>query len=231
MVVRSRRCWCAMPTPSTGSRRTLLSGGPASTCRSSSASRTGLTTRRCWRTSSCRRTHYLEDWGTDIPDPGPGYQTIGFQQPVVRSFFESRGPHLGTKNFGDVLMTLAQVLEKDLGLDADNFKGLIENDARRLLEMDRGSVRAANEKLFWNTVLQRGGWWDTGARSDLHDPRSAQYSFPTNPQTPSTGGERRLPPDPVRDDGVDGRKRRRPPVAAGHARPYNDGHVANVGRD
>ena len=132
--------------------------------------------------------HYLEDWGTDIPDPGPGYQTIGFQQPVVRSFFESRGPHLGTKNFGDVLMTLAQVLEKDLGLDADNFKGLIENDARRLLEMDRGSVRAANEKLFWNTVLQRGGWWDTGARSDLHDPRSAQYSFPTNPQTPSTGG-------------------------------------------
>ena len=132
--------------------------------------------------------HYLEDWGTDIPNPGPGYQTIGFQQPVVRSFFESRGPHLGTKNFGDVLMTLAQVLEKDLGLDADNFKGLIENDARRLHEMDRGSVRAANDKLFWNTVLQRGGWWDTGARGDLHDPRSAQYSFPTNPQTPSTGG-------------------------------------------
>jgi anaerobic selenocysteine-containing dehydrogenase len=132
--------------------------------------------------------HYLEDWGTDIPNPGPGYQTIGFQQPVVRSFFESRGPHLGTKNFGDVLMTLAQVLEKDLDLDADNFKGLIENDARRLHEMDRGSVRAANDKLFWNTVLQRGGWWDTGARGDLHDPRSAQYSFPTNPQTPSTGG-------------------------------------------
>ena len=132
--------------------------------------------------------HYLEDWGTDIPNPGPGYQTIGFQQPVVRSFFESRGPHLGTKNFGDVLMTLAQVLEKDLGLDADNFKGLIENDARRLHEMDRGSVRAANDKLFWNTVLQRGGWWDTGARGDLHDPRSAQYSFPTNPQGPSTGG-------------------------------------------
>ena len=132
--------------------------------------------------------HYLEDWGTDIPDPGPGYQTIGFQQPVVRPFFESRGPHLGTKNFGDVLMTLAQVLEKDLGLDADNFKGLMENDARRLRELDRGSVRAANDKLFWNTILQRGGWWDTNASGDIHDPRSGQYSFPTAAQTPSTGG-------------------------------------------
>ena len=132
--------------------------------------------------------HYLEDWGTDIPDPGPGYQTIGFQQPVVRPFFEPRGPHLGTKNFGDVLMTLAQVLEKDLGLDADNFKGLLENDARRLRELDRGSVRAANDKLFWNTILQRGGWWDTNARGETHDPRSGQYSFPTAAQAPSTGG-------------------------------------------
>ena len=132
--------------------------------------------------------HYLEDWGTDIPDPGPGYQTIGFQQPVVRPFFEPRGPHLGTKNFGDVLMTLAQVLEKDLGLDADNFKGLMENDARRLRELDRGSVRAANDKLFWNTILQRGGWWDTNARGEGHDPRSGRYSFPTAAQTPSTGG-------------------------------------------
>ena len=131
--------------------------------------------------------HYLEDWGTDIPDPGPGFQTIGFQQPVVRPFFESRGPHLGTKNFGDVLMTLAQVLEKDLGLDADNFKGLMENDARRLRELDRGSVRAANDKLFWNTILQRGGWWDTNEKYDGPAP-SPTYSFPTAAQAPSSGG-------------------------------------------
>ncbi len=131
--------------------------------------------------------HYLEDWGTDIPDPGPGYQTIGFQQPVVRPFFESRGPHLGTKNFGDVLMTLAQVLEKDLDLDADNFKELIENDAVTLRKLDRGSVRAANDKLFWNTVLQRGGWWDT---SPAHRSQywGSSYTFPTAAQSPSTGG-------------------------------------------
>ncbi len=131
--------------------------------------------------------HYLEDWGTDIPNPGPGYQTIGFQQPVVRPFFEPRGPHLGTKNFGDVLMTLAQVLEKDLGVDADNFKGLLENDARRLRELDRGSVRAVNDKLFWNTILQRGGWWDTNEKYDGPAP-STNYSFPASAQAPSIGG-------------------------------------------
>ena len=123
--------------------------------------------------------HYLEDWGTDIPDPGPGYQTIGFQQPVVRPFFESRGPHLGTKNFGDVLMTLAQVLEKDLGLDADNFKGLIENDARRLLEMDRGSVRANDMTSSFGTpssngvaggTRAQGAIFTTRGRPSIHSP-------------------------------------------------------------
>lgn len=131
--------------------------------------------------------HYLEDWGTDIPDPGPGYQTIGFQQPVVRPFFEPRGPHLGTKNLGDVLMAMAQVLEKDLGLDAETFKELIENDASRLQDMGRGSVQAANVKLFWNTVLQRGGWWDINETYDGGDP-SPTYSFPTAAQTPSSRG-------------------------------------------
>ena len=36
----------------------------------------------------------LEDWGTDAPAFGPGYEVIGFQQPVVRPFFENRVPNL-----------------------------------------------------------------------------------------------------------------------------------------
>lgn len=130
--------------------------------------------------------HYLEDWGTEVPDPGPGYQTVGFQQPVVRPFFESKGPHLGTKNFADVLMTLAQVTGKDLGLNGDNFKEVLEDGARKLWEMNRGSIRAANFKLFWNTVLQRGGWWDTDATYRGPDP-TPSYSFPTETQ-PATSG-------------------------------------------
>ena len=45
----------------------------------------------------------LESWGDDVPDPGPGYQTVGIQQPVVRRFHD-------TRNFCDSLLTVGQRL-------------------------------------------------------------------------------------------------------------------------
>jgi anaerobic selenocysteine-containing dehydrogenase len=107
--------------------------------------------------------NYLEDWGSDVPDPGPGYQMIGFQQPAVRPFFEPRGVHLGTKSFPDTLLALAQVLELDLGLSGSTFKEVLEAGAKQLFETGRGSVKAADFRSFWHGVLQRGGWWDTTA--------------------------------------------------------------------
>jgi molybdopterin-containing oxidoreductase family iron-sulfur binding subunit len=110
--------------------------------------------------------HFLEDWGTDVPLAGPGYQMIGFQQPVVRPFFEHRGSNLGTKGFADILMATAQVMGKDLGLDGETFKEVIKNDAERLYELDRGGIVANSFEGFWNGVLQRGGWWDTSYKID-----------------------------------------------------------------
>ena len=109
--------------------------------------------------------HYLEDWGTDVPNPGPGYQTVGFQQPVVRPFFESRQVHLGTRNFADTLLAVAERMELDLDLPGATFKEILEAGARQLFETGRGSVRASDFRSFWHSVLQRGGWWDTSARS------------------------------------------------------------------
>ena len=106
----------------------------------------------------------LEDWGTDTPRFGPGYETIGFQQPVVRPFFENRGPELGTRGFADVLLTVAQTLNLNLDLGGDTFKDILRADAQRLYSLGRGSVSAPTFGGFWNGVLQRGGWWDTGAR-------------------------------------------------------------------
>ena len=108
--------------------------------------------------------NYLEDWGTDVPDPAPGYQVIGFQQPVVRPFFEPRGEQLGTRNFADVLMATAQGLEIDLGLPGETFREIMQDGAMKLYESGNGSVKAGNFNAFWNGVLQRGGWWDTSAR-------------------------------------------------------------------
>jgi len=109
--------------------------------------------------------NYLEDWGSDSPDPGPGYELVGFQQPVVRPFFESRGEHLGTRGFADVLLAIAAELEMDLDLPGETFKDILQAGALKLFELNRGSVKGGNFRGFWNGVLQRGGWWDVNARS------------------------------------------------------------------
>ena len=48
---------------------------------------------------------YLETWSDDVPDPGPGYQTISFQQPVVKPFRDA-----DTQPFGDLLLDAAAEL-------------------------------------------------------------------------------------------------------------------------
>ena len=107
----------------------------------------------------------LEDWGADAPMFGPGYEVVGFQQPVVRPFFENRGSELGTRGFADVLLAVAQGLNLDLELGGNTMKEVLQSEARKLFEMNRGSVRAGDFGSFWNGTLQRGGWWDTAARS------------------------------------------------------------------
>ena len=132
----------------------------------------------------------LEDWGSNIPDPGPGYEMIGFQQPVVRPFFEPRGTLLGTRNFADTLIMAANELGLDLGLPGEDFKGVLQDGAMKLFEANRGSVTAANFKLFWNQVLAHGGWWDTRARSSKRAPAAPRFPDPEEPQFESTDKER-----------------------------------------
>ena len=36
--------------------------------------------------------NFLEDWGDDVPEPGPGYEVIGMQQPVVNPLSDSGPP-------------------------------------------------------------------------------------------------------------------------------------------
>ena len=98
--------------------------------------------------------NYLEEWGDDVPEPGPGYQVIGMQQPVVNPL-----PDLDPRSFPDVLLTLSQELGLDDGLP-NTFKEVLRQGARTLFELDRGSVQALTFEGFWNALLQKGGWWD-----------------------------------------------------------------------
>jgi anaerobic selenocysteine-containing dehydrogenase len=107
---------------------------------------------------------YLEAWGDDVPEPGPGYQTVTLQQPVVYPFHQEAGR--GTRSFGDVLLDVANRLGGNVaqGLPWLTMKDALRDTARRLQGLERGSVQSEDFEAFWNTVLQRGGWWDVDAK-------------------------------------------------------------------
>ena len=97
----------------------------------------------------------LEDWGDDISEPGPGYQVVGLQQPVVNPLFD-----LDPLSFPDVLLTVAQELGKEADLPWANFKAMLREGSDALFDLDRGSIEAATADEFWTNMLRRGGWWD-----------------------------------------------------------------------
>lgn len=96
---------------------------------------------------------YLEEWGSDIPDPGPGFQVAGFQQPVVNPFYD-------TRSFGDILLILGEDLAFGPDLPWNSMRDAVRAGAQELLGLRRGSVQAAGLEEYWVRLLQQGGWWD-----------------------------------------------------------------------
>ncbi len=103
---------------------------------------------------------YLEEWGDDIPEPGPGYEIVGIQQPVVNPL-----PELDPRSFPDLLLSVSDDLGMDDGLP-NTFQELLRQASDELFELGRGSptggsAEAPTKTAFWNKVLQQGGWWDS----------------------------------------------------------------------
>ena len=97
----------------------------------------------------------LEDWGDDIPEPGPGYQVLGFQQPVVNPLHD-----LDPLSFPDVLLTMAQELGRDDDLPWANYQRLLREGSDALFALGRGSIQSDTAGEFWTSLLRNGGWWD-----------------------------------------------------------------------
>ena len=111
----------------------------------------------------------LEEWGDDLPEPGPGYEVLGVQQPVVNPL-----PDLDPRSFPDLLLTISQGLQLDDGLP-DTFQQVLRQGTDQLFNLGRGtptggSGEAPNKQGFWNNVLQQGGWWDEAATSSEAPP-------------------------------------------------------------
>jgi formylmethanofuran dehydrogenase subunit D len=100
---------------------------------------------------------FLESWGSDIPEPGPGYQVIGTQQPVVGLTIsnDESGLISDARGFGDTLLDMSD------GSYGRNMEGLVRGSLSDLHDTGSGSVSASSAFLFTDGALQRGGWWDT----------------------------------------------------------------------
>ncbi len=106
---------------------------------------------------------YLETWGDDVPDPGPGYEMVTFQQPVVAPFQD-------TRSFGDTLIAIAGRMggTAATALPWASFKEAVQEGARELFARGRGNLTVEGSfEAFWSGLLQRGVWYDQGSRPSI----------------------------------------------------------------
>ena len=102
---------------------------------------------------------YLESWGDDVPDPGPGYEVVTYQQPAVKRFYN-------TSAFGDELIAVAKQLggQAASALPWDTFKDALREGAKELQALNRGSVQSGDFETFWQGLLRRGVWYDLDSK-------------------------------------------------------------------
>jgi anaerobic selenocysteine-containing dehydrogenase len=101
----------------------------------------------------------LEEWGSDAPNPGPGYATLAFQQPAINRFRDTMG-------FGDVLLQTARTLGIGTAAPWQTMRDAVRESARKLHKSNRGSITKDDQPTFeefWKRALERGGWWDMNA--------------------------------------------------------------------
>jgi anaerobic selenocysteine-containing dehydrogenase len=137
---------------------------------------------------------YLEDWGDDIPDPGPGYQVVGMQQPVVNPLSD-----LDPRSFGDVMLSMAQELGQADDLPWNTVQEALRESVGNLFNLNRGTSTEVNSAdALWKLMLRQGGWWDqrdTGPAS-VEPPRGllANIGAMAQPASFSGGGDFHLMP-------------------------------------
>ncbi len=111
--------------------------------------------------------HYLESWGTDVPDPGPGYEVLTVQQPVAAPLLDgSRRAVHDSRAMGDVLISLMQSRGMNRRTRGDNMEQVVLNALADLQAINpgHGSVQGSTLAAFTTGVLQRGGWWNIAGR-------------------------------------------------------------------
>ncbi len=91
----------------------------------------------------------FEDWGSDVAEPSPPQSTLTMQQPLLQPLYD-------TRSLPDLLIGLGK-------LPWPSFKDLLQDSARQLQALRRGSIQEPDFERFWSRLLQRGFWADDPA--------------------------------------------------------------------
>jgi len=103
-------------------------------------------------------TTFFEEWGSEIPNPLPGYLTVSLQQPVV----VKEGPGAtGAVSYVDTLLNLEPSIS---GSNKSLVKKVFDNEYKE--SNKSGSVIADDKNSFMNGVQQRGGYWNKSFSSE-----------------------------------------------------------------
>ncbi len=98
---------------------------------------------------------YLERWQDDHAKPGPGYPMFGLRSPALQPFYDVR-------NTGDVVIQIAKGLGGTISQSFpwNDFQGALKEAVRGVFRSKRGSIQGEDFDQFWNTLIEKGGWWD-----------------------------------------------------------------------
>lgn len=105
----------------------------------------------------------LERWVDDIPAPGIGIPTVTVAKPALKPLYKD------TQATGDFLLTLAKNLGGDVAaaLPWPTYAELLKASCQGLFQQKRGSVVEEDFESFWETLQQKGGWWDPTYKKDV----------------------------------------------------------------
>ncbi|MBX5445948.1 MAG: molybdopterin-dependent oxidoreductase [Sphaerobacter sp.] len=120
----------------------------------------------------------LESWGLIAPDPGPGYQAVALQQPVVNPFVDSRAA-------GDIFIEAATAA--GASMPWPTYEDAVRAAVDSLRRLNRGNIEAADAKQYFMMAQAQGGWWDTTETAD---------SAPNAPETATAAAQPEYAGDP-----------------------------------
>jgi anaerobic selenocysteine-containing dehydrogenase len=100
---------------------------------------------------------YFERWQDDPAEPALGFPMFGLRSPVLDK------PLYDVRNTGDVLLQIAKEIGGSVARSFPwkDFQEALKHAVKGVFAAKRGSIRAQDFDEFWNTLIERGGWWDT----------------------------------------------------------------------